>query len=96
MNRNEKTETSNNIALKKSGYYKHGFGGNDGISPIRLELDSMRLAKQLYNIGLSKLTGYFTAVKRAAKLPGISMWLKTRAAKWSLAPMLPWRNARFL
>ena len=38
-----------------------------GLLPIRLELDSMRLAKQLDNIGLSTLSSYFTTVKDAAK-----------------------------
>ena len=38
-----------------------------GLLPVRLELDLMRLAKQLDNIGLSTLSGYFTEEKGAAK-----------------------------
>ena len=69
MNRNEKTEPSNNKALK--GRVLIGTGLVvltaimlfTGLLSVRLEIDSMRLAKQLDNIGLSTLSGYFTAAK---------------------------------
>ncbi len=73
MNRNEKTETSFNKTLKKRVVISMGLVIItvimlfSGLLPLRLELDLMRLAKQLDNIGLSTLSGYFTEGKSEAK-----------------------------
>ena len=72
MNRNEKTEPSNNKARKNRVFISMGLVAITvimlftGLLPVRLEIDSMRLAKQLESIGLSTLSSYFTAVKDAA------------------------------
>jgi hypothetical protein len=73
MNRNEKTETSKNKTLEGRVIISMGLVVVallvlfTGLLPVRLEIDSMRLAKQLDNIGLSTLSGYFTEGKVAAK-----------------------------
>ena len=73
MNRNEKTETSFNKAPINRVFISMGLVVITaimlftGLLPVRLELDLMRLAKQLDNIGLSTLSGYFTEEKGAAK-----------------------------
>ena len=73
MNRNEKTETSFNKALKNRVVISMGLVVITaimlftGLLPVRLEIDSIRLAKQLDNIGLSTFASYLTEGKGAAK-----------------------------